>query len=229
MQAEAIDEEGEDVRIEGTTSYLPPEVVLGAFPTIAADAWALGCVTYQCLTGRPPILETDDNATRNRIVRFDLKNVDANGTEVDRLFDDKHASAIKAEAREMIRSLLDREPMKRPDMTVLAEHSFFQSNVFALYHLPAYPLDVGSVAPSPNAHWARRQYSSIWAPQPDAYNVTMASSASESTPDSTHSSLGPIREGEEASGFFSPSGRQTTASSSKSAERYAKNPLLPPI
>lgn len=45
----------EDSRIEGTTSYLPPEVVMGARPTLAADTWALGCVMYQCLTGRPPV------------------------------------------------------------------------------------------------------------------------------------------------------------------------------
>ena len=45
-------EEEEDIRVEGTTAYLPPEVVVGAFPTSAADAWALGCVMYQCLSGR---------------------------------------------------------------------------------------------------------------------------------------------------------------------------------
>lgn len=45
-------EEEEDIRVEGTTAYLPPEVVVGAFPTTAADAWALGCVMFQCLSGR---------------------------------------------------------------------------------------------------------------------------------------------------------------------------------
>lgn len=49
------DDEEEDQRIEGTTSYLPPEVVMGARPSFAADTWALGCVMYQCLSGRPPV------------------------------------------------------------------------------------------------------------------------------------------------------------------------------
>jgi serine/threonine protein kinase len=40
-------EDGEDIRVEGTTAYLPPEVVLGAYPTTAADSWALGCVMFQ--------------------------------------------------------------------------------------------------------------------------------------------------------------------------------------
>ncbi|EEC49590.1 predicted protein, partial [Phaeodactylum tricornutum CCAP 1055/1] len=61
----------EDLRIEGTTAYLPPEVVMGAFPNFAADSWALGCVLYQCLSGRPPLLEMDETATRHRIVTFD--------------------------------------------------------------------------------------------------------------------------------------------------------------
>jgi serine/threonine protein kinase len=60
----------DDTRIEGTTAYLPPEVVMGGFPTPAADSWALGCVLYQCLLGRPPILEADKTLTKklNRLV-----------------------------------------------------------------------------------------------------------------------------------------------------------------
>lgn len=45
---EYYEDEQEDYRVEGTTAYLPPEVVMGAFPTLAADSWALGCVMYQC-------------------------------------------------------------------------------------------------------------------------------------------------------------------------------------
>ncbi|OEU08472.1 kinase-like protein, partial [Fragilariopsis cylindrus CCMP1102] len=60
-----------DLRIEGTTIYLPPEVISGSFPTLAADSWALGCVLYQCLTGRPPIIEVDETLAKNRIVSFD--------------------------------------------------------------------------------------------------------------------------------------------------------------
>lgn len=40
----------DDIRVEGTTAYLPPEVVLGAYPTTAADSWALGCVMFQVNT-----------------------------------------------------------------------------------------------------------------------------------------------------------------------------------
>jgi serine/threonine protein kinase len=196
----------EDMRIEGTTSYLPPEVVLGSFPTIAADSWALGCVLYQCLSGRPPHLEADEVATKNRIVSFDVT-IDPSTAGFDRLFDDKHAAAITDQARDLITLLLDRDPSKRPGMNEVAEHSFFASNVFTLYSQPAYPLDVGTVAPTPNAQWARRQFSSIWAPQPEAYNIALPTDTTK--PSETSPSVGnvPIQEGEEASGFFTPSGK----------------------
>ena len=50
-----VEEEEEDFRLEGTAAYLPPEVVQGRRPTTAADCWALGCVLYFCLAGRPPV------------------------------------------------------------------------------------------------------------------------------------------------------------------------------
>ena len=95
----------EDTRIEGTTAYLPPEVVMGAIPTPSADSWALGCVMFQCLPGRPPLLATDDDATRRRIVSFDLQ--ETTGNDVDRLFEDSHASGISTNARATIKSLFE--------------------------------------------------------------------------------------------------------------------------
>jgi serine/threonine protein kinase len=52
--AAAVEEEQEE-RLEGTAAYLAPELVAGGAPSVATDAWALGCVVFQCLAGRPPI------------------------------------------------------------------------------------------------------------------------------------------------------------------------------
>jgi len=52
--ADAAAEEA-DERLEGTAAYLAPELVGGGRPSIATDAWALGCVAFQCLAGRPPL------------------------------------------------------------------------------------------------------------------------------------------------------------------------------
>jgi serine/threonine protein kinase len=201
---------------------------MGAFPTTAADSWALGCVMYQCLSGRPPILEADDEATKHRIVSFDATEATA-GNEIDRLFQGKHASGIISEAQDLIRCLLDRDPKKRPRMNEVAEYPFFPFNVFELYSKPAYPLDVGNVAPSPDARWSRRQFSSIWAPQPEAYNLTLPdpSILGNTGTFSSASSQDPILEGEECVGFFSPSGTSST-SAGAFGKRSDRSILLPP-
>jgi serine/threonine protein kinase len=41
-------------QVIGTIDYLAPELVTGESATPASDIYALGCVTYECLTGRPP-------------------------------------------------------------------------------------------------------------------------------------------------------------------------------
>jgi serine/threonine protein kinase len=41
-------------RVVGTLDYLAPEVIRGASAGPAADIYALGCVTYECIAGRPP-------------------------------------------------------------------------------------------------------------------------------------------------------------------------------
>ena len=50
--------------------------------------------------------------------------------------------------------------------------------------------------------------SSIWAPQPEAYDL-LALAKNVSTDSFGESSSGPIEEGEESSGFFSATGEET--------------------
>lgn len=217
----------DDFRVEGTTAYLPPEVVMGSFPTFAADAWALGCVTYQCLTGRPPIIEADDEATRNRIVRFVISPDPAHNG-IEQLFADKHAAGVNLEARDFIKRLLDRVPSKRPSMNQLADHEFFSTNVFALHSQTAYPLDIGSIGPAPNAQWARRQFSSIWAPQPEAYNISRSTNLSTNNKRTKSLSERPILEGDEASFCFSAVGRVPQVEKTSTAGKRNRKIMLPP-
>ena len=195
-----------DLRIEGTTIYLPPEVVSGSFPTLAADSWALGCVLYQCLTGRPPILEVDETLAKNRIVSFDIKNSQTNDEHI--LFGDSHAANMETPARDLITQLLNRHANERPTMTQVSDHAFFQNggmDIFALWMQPALKLEVGDTAPPPaDAVWARRQLSSIWAPLPQAYDISWDSQPA-LTRANGREQKGPIPEGEEAPAFFSKS------------------------
>jgi serine/threonine protein kinase len=188
----------EDVWIEGTTAYLPPEVVLGQVPTTAADSWALGCVMYQCLSGRPPLLDTDEHATKHKIVTFHTEHEHEDG---DPLFQNDHSADITPEARALIRKLLSQE--NRPSMVQVAQDDFFGgTDIFSLHRRPAVPLDVGAVAPVEDAQWSRRQYSSIWAPQPKAYDISIPQPAHHFA-NPLLSSNAPIPEGDEANCFFS--------------------------
>jgi serine/threonine protein kinase len=196
----------EDLRIEGTTIYLPPEVVMGAFPGPAADSWAMGCAFFQFLTGGQPILEEDEALAKNRIVCFDAE--ESKNENVGSLFSDSHASNVEPSARSLIIQLLNRHAGERPTMTQVAEHDFFQDagvDIFSLHQRPAHPLDVGDVAPPPaDAKWSRRQLSSIWAPQPQVYDISLDFEGKNKRVIGRQS-LGPIPEGNEAPAFFSKS------------------------
>jgi serine/threonine protein kinase len=193
----------DDHRIEGTTAYLPPEVVMGTVPTLAADSWALGCVLYQCLSGRPPILEDDETLTRHRIVAFHHEESTSGGRDL--LFQDSHAAGIEPDAKDLIQQLLKRNAPERPGVAQIAQHDFFLKagiDVFQLYRSVAHPLDVGDVSPVADAKWSRRQFSSIWSPQPQAYDISLPTDDVPCGPRGISSS-GPIPEGEEAAAFFS--------------------------
>jgi len=144
--------------------------------------------------------------TRQRIVSFG-NTESSNCSPVDALFREAHAMKIPDDAKELIRRLLIRNPQERPNSgQAVANDDFFQgSDVFSLYRQEAHPLDAGTVAPpSQDSKWGRRQLSSIWAPQPNAYDLSVATAVTSpangrmSTDDSS-----PIPEGDEAPCFFS--------------------------
>jgi serine/threonine protein kinase len=143
----------EDLRIEGTTAYLPPEVVVGGYPTTAADIWALGCVLFQCISGRPPILEDNDHLTVKKIVTFNLESDEEN------FFGDWNVAAFCNDAKALIRRMLHHDASCRPNVMLIAEAAFFEGmDIFTLHKKPAHPLDVGSIAPDSDAKWSRRQF-----------------------------------------------------------------------
>ena len=191
----------DDLRIEGTTAYLPPEIILGGYPTFGTDSWALGCVFYQCLAGRPPLLESTESSTRQRIVTFNIEESISSPSTVDDLFSIRNydEGTFSDDAKDLIRRLLSSNPRDRPNMVLISDHVYFNgTDVFNLYKQVSCRLDAGRVTPQPNAEWTRRQFSSIWAPQPQTYTITSAKDEL----NSKESSSRPILEGNERGGFF---------------------------
>lgn len=154
---EASPEVQQDERVEGTTLYLPPEVVQGRAPTLAADAWALGCLTYQLLTGRPPIWAESEREEDlfARIVSFKLDNASA------------QAEGLSQRAMALADALLAADTSRRLSVQQAAVDPFFDGmDVFTLYRKPRGPAlpaaERAAVCAEEDARWQKRQFSKIW-------------------------------------------------------------------
>jgi len=157
----------DDGRVEGTTMYLPPEVVRGGVPTLASDAWALGCMECQLLSGRPPVWVDSEREEdlRTRIVSFRVDDAAA-GLE-----------ALSERARGLAAGLLEADATRRMSVAAAAHDPFFDGlDVFSLYKRPRGPelpaIDKAA-APTGDARWQRRQFSKIWTvmPSPQDYQL----------------------------------------------------------
>lgn len=165
-QADGAAQVEDDGRVEGTTMYLPPEVVRGATPTFAADAWALGCVEYQLLTGRPPIWVDSEREEdlRSRIVSFTLESAD------------EAMGSLSEAARGLASRLLEQDAERRLSVMGAAGDAFFEgTDVFTLYKKargPELPV-IDKAAPAGDERWQKRQFSKIWTvmPSPQDYVV----------------------------------------------------------
>lgn len=157
----------DDARVEGTTLYLPPEVVRGSAPTLAADAWALGCLVSQLLSGKPPIwVESGhEEDLRSRIVSFSPSDV-TSGLET-----------LSEAAQNLASKLLNADPEARLPVAAAASDPFFEGlDVFTLYRRPRGP-DVPSfdkaAVPEGDERWQKRQLSKIWTVMPTSQDYTL--------------------------------------------------------
>jgi len=185
----------EDLRFEGTPAYLPPEVLLNqvtGFDT-SVDAWALGCLAYFCLSGRPPfygdaqqvISQILDEKKGKVTFLLDEKNEDKDDdclqmNQCACKFIDS-LMCIDVANRLNFTNILNEDYLVRgydstdicnmPDETVILEPNklHFQDS----FLLP--PLEVeGKTSSNESQEWARRQLSVIWAPMPSDCNSSLA-------------------------------------------------------
>nr|BAJ95911.1 predicted protein [Hordeum vulgare subsp. vulgare] len=160
-------------RLEGTAEYMAPEVVKGGQQTRMADLWALGCVIYQMLAGRPPVWSEFVEQKRARddlfgkIVRF------SDTTPAH----DKFPASFPEEAKPLLLALLHPDPSQRlgaGGFSQIKSHPFFAGIVFDELHLHAGPKLTGGVAaPAPDKAWSRRKYSMLHAPLPSSYSFAV--------------------------------------------------------
>ncbi|KAF7695528.1 serine/threonine-protein kinase PLK2b isoform X2 [Silurus meridionalis] len=92
----------------GTPNYLSPEVLNKQGHGWESDVWALGCVMYTLLQGKPPF-ETNNLKETYRCIkeaRYSLP------------------SSLSLPARQLISSMLSRDPADRPRLEEIAQHDF---------------------------------------------------------------------------------------------------------
>lgn len=96
----------------GTLDYLPPEMVMRKEHDPSVDVWALGVLGYEFLTGNPPFEAEGQNATFKRITKVDLN----------------FPLYISADAKDLIRKLLRKDPKDRMKLMNVPTHPFVKKN-----------------------------------------------------------------------------------------------------
>lgn len=91
----------------GSIAYLAPEQLRGEPVSVGTDVFALGCVAYEMLTGRPPFAEATSPANRNAAIRAHLEERPAPPTTV------KSGVALPAWIDGVVLEALERNPRQR--------------------------------------------------------------------------------------------------------------------
>ncbi|XP_040563487.1 ribosomal protein S6 kinase beta-2-like [Lepeophtheirus salmonis] len=97
----------------GTTSYMPPEVILREWYSYAADWWSFGILAYDMMIGVPPFMGNNREETRNAIMENHI------------LFPSE--PKISLNAKKLIKSLVIRNPKDRISGWNISHLSFFDT------------------------------------------------------------------------------------------------------
>lgn len=92
----------------GTPNYISPEVATRSAHGLESDVWSLGCMFYAFLMGRPPF---DTDTVKHTLTKVVLGDYEMPGH-------------VSAEAQDLIRQLLQRDPAQRPSLSAVLDHPF---------------------------------------------------------------------------------------------------------
>lgn len=104
----------------GTADYVSPEVLGGRAAGPPADLWALGCLLFQMLTGKPPFKAASEYLTFQKVVAGEYAPLPRG---------DGDDAVLEAAAADLVDRLLRLEPAERigaVDLEDLKRHAFFE-------------------------------------------------------------------------------------------------------
>lgn len=120
----------------GTAEYVSPELLNDKQVSEASDFWAIGCILFQMLCGRPPFKGASEYQTFQKIMRgnFDFP------------------SGLTEEAIDLITKLLKLNPDERPSADQIRAHAFFEGvNWENVWTIDAPKLEAGLYKRAPPA------------------------------------------------------------------------------
>ncbi|CCE63999.1 hypothetical protein TPHA_0G01630 [Tetrapisispora phaffii CBS 4417] len=96
----------------GTTVYMAPELLRrDTYDGFKIDIWSLGVILYTLINGSMPFDEEDETRTEWKIINEEP---------------DYNEKIFNANSIELIKSLLIKDPKKRPSMTEILKHKFLE-------------------------------------------------------------------------------------------------------
>ncbi|KAI5797996.1 kinase-like domain-containing protein [Peziza echinospora] len=94
----------------GTAEYVSPELLTDKAACKASDLWALGCIIFQLLSGRPPFKAANEYQTFQKIVNLEYE----------------FPKGFPPVARDLVERLLVLDPTKRLTIDHIKNHQFFE-------------------------------------------------------------------------------------------------------
>ncbi|CUA70430.1 3-phosphoinositide dependent protein kinase-1 [Rhizoctonia solani] len=112
----------------GTAEYVSPELLINNVTSRSSDVWAIGCILFQMLAGRPPFKGGSEYLTLEQVKRLEY--------EVPEHFD--------SVAEELVKRILVLDPAARPTTAAIRTHPFLADTVWDdLWTCVAPPMESG--------------------------------------------------------------------------------------
>ncbi|CAG9310037.1 unnamed protein product [Blepharisma stoltei] len=112
LAKEKVDKNNPAMTMAGSPAYLPPEIVSKKGASKASDIYGIGPLLYELLTGTPPYYSTDIDVLFQNIKQGRLS------------FPPN--MSISANAKDLINLVMNRDPLKRPQISQIKRHPFFR-------------------------------------------------------------------------------------------------------
>ncbi|KAJ3040803.1 3-phosphoinositide dependent protein kinase-1 [Rhizophlyctis rosea] len=93
----------------GTAEYCSPELLNDRAATEGSDVWAIGCILFQLLAGKPPFRGSNDYQTFQKIIKLEYA----------------FPEGFNETAADLIRQILVLEPSQRLTLDQIKKHAFF--------------------------------------------------------------------------------------------------------